>query len=506
MSESVKLKDLFLGISDGAVEAKQDNFQELFFDPNNKYDELMSSNEKFIILGSKGTGKTYLANYILSKAKPQQHINLIDANDFMIYKLTNLNQDCLKEDASYALCRWFFLDKLAHILLSAHWIQATFNPFSRIYKLKNFTKKYENEDFFKIIKRINTSSETFQSSNGGSVEISGKSSVSNLSITSNSSTCTGSTYEAERKDFFEMIHSFENLLFNALGKKDDITLIIDDLDELGNLKTENGRGNIIVNLIRVAKEYNLSSKCGKAKIILLLRSDILDELQMQNANLSKIKTSCAVELYWLYDSVSEQYDHPLMSMILHKIRASCPAYSSYSNKKLFNELFPENIDNKPPLDYLLDHGFGRPRDLAVFLNHAKNQFQENTCFTGTILKEARKPYSSDFYDELLNQASYYGNPEYVRQCMQLLSFIKKSSFFYKDIEDQYNQNKNRFNHISNLDDAIIFLYKIGAIGNVWKSGKKGVHTCWAYKKDAMSDVDLNKKFTIHYGLRKKFSL
>ena len=67
-------------------------------------------------------------------------------------------------------------------------------------------------------------------------------------------------------------------------------------------------------------------------------------------------------------------------------------------------------------------------------------------------------------------------------------------------------NLERFNEINNLDDALFFLYEIGAIGNVWKTKRGDFHTCWAYKKDAMDEVDLTKKFTIHYGLRKKFSL
>ena len=68
MSDSVKLNELFLGISDGAVEAKEEKFEELFYDPYNKYNELMSNNEKFLVLGNKGTGKTYLANYIMKKS------------------------------------------------------------------------------------------------------------------------------------------------------------------------------------------------------------------------------------------------------------------------------------------------------------------------------------------------------------------------------------------------------------------------------------------------------
>lgn len=203
--------------------------------------------------------------------------------------------------------------------------------------------------------------------------------------------------------------------------------------------------------------------------------------------------------------MNEQYEHPLMSMVLHKIKAANSKYSNWSNKKLFSELFPETIDNKRPLDFLLDYGFGRPRDIVTYLNHAKKAFPNAPFFSASILKETRKLYSSDFYDEMLNQASYHKDAEYIRQCLNLLSAVKRVSFFYNHIEMIYTENKERYDEITNLDDAIKFLYEIGAIGNVWRSNKK-VHTCWSYKKDAMSNVDLSKKFTIHYGLRKKFSM
>lgn len=65
---SVKLKDIYLGVPDGATEAENKNFEELFYDSNNKYDELMKNDEKFLVVGNKGTGKTYLAKYALLKA------------------------------------------------------------------------------------------------------------------------------------------------------------------------------------------------------------------------------------------------------------------------------------------------------------------------------------------------------------------------------------------------------------------------------------------------------
>ena len=61
---AVKLKDIYLGVPDGATEAESKNFEELFYDPNNKYDELMDNEEKFLVIGNKGAGKTYLAKYV----------------------------------------------------------------------------------------------------------------------------------------------------------------------------------------------------------------------------------------------------------------------------------------------------------------------------------------------------------------------------------------------------------------------------------------------------------
>ena len=86
---------------------------------------------------------------------------------------------------------------------------------------------------------------------------------------------------------------------------------------------------------------------------------------------------------------------------------------------------------------------------------------------------------------MLNQASFYKSSAYSTQCLKLIAGIKRPSFSYSDIQT---------------------LYELGAIGNAWKS-KKGKHrTCWYYKIDAIDEVDLSQNFTIHYGLRKKFSL
>ena len=74
----VKLKDLYMGLPDGEVEAQDERFQELFFDPNNKYDEIINNKEKFLIIGSKGSGKTYLSKYIVDKSPSKQACTIVD--------------------------------------------------------------------------------------------------------------------------------------------------------------------------------------------------------------------------------------------------------------------------------------------------------------------------------------------------------------------------------------------------------------------------------------------
>ncbi len=500
--ENVGIGNLFLGFTDGSAEARNDKFQELFYDPNNKYDELMSGNEKFIVIGSKGTGKTYLANYVVSKAKKNEHFSIINASEFQLCKLIAMNQNEVDEEMLTALCKWFWLDSLAHVIIDCHnkfWEKCRI---SKVGKLRRFIQMYENDGEFKIVREVISSSK--EKEKNQSLKTENKKDKKNSGVFSRK-VIRGNTVtkEAERKQFFELIPIFEKMVNEAIKEGEKYSVILDDLDEIQVRDQENG--NIIISLIKAAKEYNLNISDNKYKFILLVRNDILDELQFNNANLSKIKTSCSVELYWLYDSMVEGWNHPLMKMILHKVRASCDAYKEYSNKKLYNELFPEKIDNKEPLDFLLDNGFGRPRDFVNFLTHAQKQFPDQQFFSAVCLRETRKPFSADFYDELVNQSAYYGKPEYVKQCLHLISAVKKPSFTYNEVETLYNQNKIRYDKIENLDMALSFLYKLGAIGNVWKA-RKDIHTSWAYKKEAMNDVDLDKKFTIHYGLRKKFSL
>lgn len=500
---AIKFKELYIGTADGETEAQNEHFEELFYDPNNKYEELFN-NGKFIITGSKGSGKTYLAHYVCKKAKSNQRRVIVNAQDFWIDKLMNNVEDIQDRGVLYSLCKWFLLDKIAKELIKERRIISKYYFWSKIYKLRKFVNNYEDSDFFKKIKIIS------EATNGSAKEVSAQESYNkqfkkwNRKGKYSRTIGKANTTEEIRKEFYELIRAYEVNISNCISKKEDMMLLIDDLDEIDKRASDN---SIISILIKIAKDYNIKFNNNKkgVKIVLLIRSDIINALQKFDPNLSKIKTSCAVELYWLVNPKTKPENQPLISMVLHKIKACCIEYKNYSNENLYKILFPEKVDAKLPSEYLLDYSFGRPRDIITYLNHAIDNNPDATYFSATMLKEVRKLYSSDFYDEMLNAANYDGNSEYAEECLRLISGMKKVSFYYGEIEIYYRDNKKQYQQVQNLDEALSYLYKIGAIGNSWMTGGKP-HTSWSYKKDAMNTLDLGKKFTIHFALRKKFSL
>lgn len=508
---SYTFSDIFIGVPDGETEAQNELFEKLFFDYNNRYEELTTSSAKFLVVGSKGSGKTYLANYICKQKKKNRYRKIISGKDFLVEKLGELPKDNMEKGYMYAFCSWYLYKKIAEYLFEISKIQARYVFISKVYKLRKFYNEYNTQqDIFSIVRKTVTHEVTRDKKCGNSYERNIETDKKvNVGGKWNHEKTKGKrteiVYEMEKKEFYDLLAHFSKLVSESIDKKEEICLIIDDLDELDYSITTNAENNITINLIKAAKEINNQFQLlGKnVKIILLVRSDIINKLQLYDMNLGKTKASCGIELYWLTNTEVSPEEHPLMHMVLHKIKASCDKLKDYNDKDLFNMLFPEKIDGKPPLDFLLDHSFGRPRDIVTYLSHVIQEYPNNTTFTARELKSVRKLYASDSYDEIVNQTYYHRKPEYTKDCLKLISSIKKPSFTAEQVKKYYEENKMTFPCIDNVEEALSYLYSMSVIGNVWENGKK---SSWAYRKDSLDELDFTRKMTIHYALRKKFSL
>ncbi|MGH0803497.1 sigma 54-interacting transcriptional regulator [Bacillus cereus] len=118
MVQLVSLKDLFVGSINGETEASRDDFEQLFYTKNSKYDEIMRP-EKFIISGRKGTGKTILANYVHKKVNEKQNsiCKIATKNDYVLRKLIDVQFREMKVEEISIFWKWTLLYQISDALI-----------------------------------------------------------------------------------------------------------------------------------------------------------------------------------------------------------------------------------------------------------------------------------------------------------------------------------------------------------------------------------------------------
>ena len=161
MEITVKFSELYIGTPDGETESKNSMFEQLFCDYNNRDEELMKVSAKFLVIGSKGSGKTYLANYICKKNEKNGYTNIISGKDFLIEKLGELSQENMEVGYMYAFCSWYIYKKIAEVLISLHPKMSRYNIVSPYYKLRKFYDEYSDKnDIFKVMRKTTTNGTT----------------------------------------------------------------------------------------------------------------------------------------------------------------------------------------------------------------------------------------------------------------------------------------------------------------------------------------------------------
>uniref|UniRef100_UPI0025FFC9C9 P-loop ATPase, Sll1717 family n=1 Tax=uncultured Clostridium sp. TaxID=59620 RepID=UPI0025FFC9C9 len=312
------------------------------------------------------------------------------------------------------------------------------------------------------------------------------------------------------KEYYEHLHWIYDILIKIFKNKNTITLIYDDLDSIDtDVKFDSFHVELLNGLIAVANKINLeiSSKSkSKSKIILILREDMIDYMQDYTTNLNKITSSNKVRLYWLNKKIPDKpYEHPLMELILNKIKNSEDTYKECSNKDLYKRLFGAKIGSQTQIDFLLDHSFGRPRDIIKFLNIIRETYKQDTYFKANRYKKCLLDYSNWFYDELRNEISIYNNSEVLKQSIELIKSINKISFDINDIDIKLEKNKDYYPDITDSQEVVDNMYKLGIIGLSYEKGNKH-YKYYAYRDDGRKKADMKATFVVHNALRRAFGL
>lgn len=388
----------------------------------------------------------------------------------------------------------------------------TFSNFNRNNLFRNFNNyiNYNNNckklrTFFDIrYPKGNYQSKSYNIEELLSSQVGIETAINKFKALVNSSKKQSHSYEI--KNYISAISEIESLVLYCLNFI-DVILIFDDLDEIElkfNIKnSQTPQISILLKLINAIKDINLKTqqiKGKKSKCIILMRSDVLTELNKFSSNLNKILSDSDVNLYWIDKHYTNPYEHKLMEMIINKIKISCPTLSNKSNSFIYSSIFPKSVDEKDMVRYLLDYSFGRPRD---FINYLKIIIEKNpnaSKMTSAMVAKCKKDYSEKFCKELYNELYIHFNSKYVDQLLSLLKDYNHNGFTIIQISNFYNNNKLNYSEILNINSAISDLYKFNIIGNSWKKSNTFRYS-WSYRKDGNKEVDFTKRFTVHYALR-----
>ncbi|UTM55968.1 hypothetical protein L4174_008870 [Photobacterium sp. CCB-ST2H9] len=479
----LELKDLYLGQNDGKKEAiYRDNFEEFFINEKSIYDQVQRK-EKFLILGRKGSGKTFLAHYMkkMSSKNDSWNCDIRSYKDFKFQELVHLKTEDVKPNEYYEIWRWMLLLDLSRSILKDS-------------KMSKNEHKDKIEDFFEEnYKSIDIDSKRI-------IEITKANKIRGGVFRSFIENNFGD--KIETGSYLDYIEALEFTVVKALKCTSTIhTIIYDELDD--RFRDDDYYKNSILSLIKAADNLNLKMVENgiEAKSVVLLRTDIFSILN--DPDLNKIKRINSVKIEW-GDRISKS--SPLIKMILTKAKKSSPLLGAASDHAAFGLLFPDNVNKIPTERFLLERTFFRPRDIITFLNSIIEKHPSHNSFRWQTLADARSDYSQYLLDEVRNEMSGHVTDIEIEESLKLIKNFNRHYFYFKDIVKYYEDNVFHYKNIK-AEQALINLYNFSVIGNTWKNREKGgkQYQSWSHRENN-SDLDFSKQMVVHIGLREALSM
>ena len=485
-----KIGEFVFGNVDGKNEASKNNFSlDSFFNYQGIYEKLEEG--KFLVLGNKGTGKSFLLEYFRKRKELEGNIFTdIHLEDFFSKKQVIQYKNEFIDNIK--LLKWIIYIELSKLLLSSDLVN---QKSKELKKLNKFMSKNQFDLKLDTNRIIESSLE--------------KGIKGSLSIEKGFFQWIGERIKnlkekEEYGKYYEYIEDLEAVIIKILQtewkSKNHIYIIFDELDNINDFNKE--IYNVFLNLIKVANDLNYKwEKQVKIKILIGMRLDIF--LKLNSTYTNKIKEDSSIVLSWGKD---ESNDSPLLQMIFHKMKVQDDELSLLSDENIRKKIFslPKiKIHNKkvPVAKYILGKTLLRPRDIISFFNRAKHVCGENECISPADLQKVSNSFSEYVYTELKNQTHGLMDVELFEEGIKLLKNHRKTVFSYEELKVYLKENEQMFIKINelNLEKVVSDFFEIGLLGNIKPINGHGAKAYFKYKDD--NDLNLKEDLTIHYGIR-----
>lgn len=505
----IAIKDIYAGMPDAKDEINTEQadsfFASFIIPPGLPIDDLLGG-KKFLVTGYKGTGKTSVLYYLQSKA--QEH-DKATCSSFMYFK------------SDFEEVRKSNMESIGKKLTAIIDVSGTIQPnkveFLHIWRWVFFKKIVDDCDensnglfrkdseWYKFVDTVNKIS--FSSQNKKVI------SLSSLSITTEASSSSGisagasaafDTVAKSERTFRQLIDIVDECekLFIKLQRTDiPYYLFVDEMEAYyGDSELFKRDLTLIRDMIFTIHRIN---GYQKVCIIAAIRNEIIYAMDrfIQTNELNKIIDGFSAPIKWSYNNTNS-YEHPLIKILMKRI-----SVASHGQPQEFHDWFPDIVNGKETVNYILDNGWNKPRDIVRFLIAAQNDSLHcnDTKFSQSAFDTLRKEYSKNSLTEIRQELQALYTSEEIEMVIRLL----RGSFRITSPE-QIRRNAPKGSKVRAFWDArseniLEDFYRVGFWGNV---NRQGSHYLWRWnhKDDTGVLTNNNWELAIHYALCSELSL
>lgn len=362
---------VFLGSPEAEAEALPNSrmpLSKVYLDHCNLIDSL--ANEKFIVVGRKGAGKSAFAEHICGLANSEANLfaSFIRQGESNLEHIVQIGVENGHEIEKENLYKWLIFTNILKMFsdnqaaqsskeydLLKHFLSKNSGYIDiRESEIKELIKKQGFDISIEYLKRF------FTSKMNRSLEI-----------------------RQEKAPFYKLIPHLKEVLLKVLtsqaerSNNNSYVLFFDDLDIVFDAN-DPSKVNSLVSLLRVSKEINndfFAKNNLDSKVVILLRDDISKNISSKASDTAKLFSSYSVVINWYQDEYhkgNEETELNIRKFINARINYAFEAEGMTFDKKdswlsLVKDPFSINeVDQKSSFKYVLDHTLFRPRDLLLF--------------------------------------------------------------------------------------------------------------------------------------------
>ena len=411
-------------------------------------------NNKFLVIGRKGSGKTAIAEFFKKKYADGKKVfcEFIRSKDIHFQKIS---RGCTDGNVTSAtIFEWTLLLKIAEMVLK--------NEFLKSHKNYNRLKEFydANSGFIELLQ---------QSITRGSTKSDMNFSV-NILAAKFGAKCE-STAEHIAIPFYSYIPELRRMTLEMIESSNrmhcEYCIFVDDLDINFDANNKQDTDDLAA-LIRTAKEYNINyapESKAEIKIVIMIRDDILKCLDSCTADMAKITNSYGTTISWYdYETYKKApSDLPLFKLALKRLGHSIN--KAFKTTLPEREIWPSFTGDREDLrtfKRVIDIVYARPRDLIMYFSSVTT-LKTSYPLSPQHLARLERDYCTKIVPELKNELSAFyvrENVENLFEALKLLQSKHKNGFSLENFISACGEK--RFNGDASL--ALERLFNYSAIG------------------------------------------